>query len=224
MVVFADADIEKAAAGAVFGMNFTWSGQSCGSNSRLLVHESIAEEVTARVVEEVARRTVGDPFDETCEQGTMISQAQYQKALDYIDIAVAEGATVLAGGGRPDGFPHGFYVSPTVLGDVDPRSRIAQEEVFGPVLSIITFRTEEEAIDIANRVDYGLTASVWTQDVTRAHRVIGELEAGFTWINGSSRHFPNVPFGGYKGSGIGREESIEELLSYTELKAINVML
>lgn len=224
MVVFADADIEKAAAGAVFGMNFTWSGQSCGSNSRLLVHESIAEEVTARVVEEVARRTVGDPFDETCEQGTMISQAQYQKALDYIDIAVAEGATVLAGGGRPDGFPHGFYVSPTVLGDVDPRSRIAQEEVFGPVLSIITFRTEEEAIDIANSVDYGLTASVWTQDVTRAHRVIGELEAGFTWINGSSRHFPNVPFGGYKGSGIGREESIEELLSYTDLKAINVML
>ncbi|WP_350005503.1 aldehyde dehydrogenase family protein [Pseudarthrobacter sp. WHRI 8279] len=224
MLVFPDADLDKAAAGAVAGMNFTWSGQSCGSNSRLLVHESIADEVTAKVVKIVNALTIGNPLDETCDQGTMISRAQYQKALDYIDIAKSEGATVLTGGGRPDGFERGFYVSPTVLTDVGPETRIAREEVFGPVLSILTFSTEDEAITIANSVDYGLTASVWTENITRAHRVIGELEAGFTWINGSSRHFPNVPYGGYKASGIGREESIEELLSYTELKTVNIML
>lgn len=224
MVVFADTDLDKAAAGAVAGMNFAWSGQSCGSNSRLLVHESIAEDLTSRIVDIIKALTVGNPLEDDCQQGPMISQAQCQKSLDYIGIAVSEGAKILFGGGRPEGFPHGFYVSPTVLGGVRPESRIAREEVFGPVLSILTFSTEDAAIEIANDVDYGLTASVWTQDISRAHRVVGELEAGFTWINGSSRHFPNVPYGGYKNSGTGREESIEELLSYTELKSINIML
>lgn len=224
MIVFADTDLDKAAAGAVAGMNFAWSGQSCGSNSRLLVHESIAEDLTSRIVDITKALIIGNPLDDECEQGPMISQVQYQKSLDYIDIAISEGAKVLVGGGRPEGFPRGFYVSPTVLGGVQPESRIAREEVFGPVLSIMTFATEDEAIEIANNVDYGLTASVWTQDITTAHRVIGELEAGFTWINGSARHFPNVPYGGYKNSGTGREESIEELLSYTELKSVNIVL
>ncbi|MGW4844397.1 aldehyde dehydrogenase family protein [Nocardia brasiliensis] len=224
MLVFADADLEKAAAGAVFGMNFTWSGQSCGSNSRLLLHESIAEQLTRRVVAEVAARTVGSPFDEDCEQGPLVSRRQLDRALDYVLTAQSEGARVLTGGVRPEGLSRGYYLRPTVLGGVTPESTIAREEVFGPVLSILTFRTEAEAIEIANSVDYGLTASVWTEDVRRAHRVIGALEAGFTWINGSSRHFPNVPFGGYKSSGIGREESLEELLSYTQTKAVNVIL
>ncbi|MCC3312969.1 aldehyde dehydrogenase family protein [Nocardia africana] len=224
MLVFDDADLEKAAAGAVFGMNFTWSGQSCGSNSRLLVHESIAEEVTARVVAEVAARTVGSPFDEHCQQGPLVSQRQLDRAHHYIRTAVAEGATVLTGGVRPDGLGRGHYLRPTVLGGVTPQATVAREEVFGPVLSILTFDTEQQAVEIANSVDYGLTASVWTRDITRAHRVIGALDAGFTWINGSSRHFPNVPFGGYKASGVGREESLEELLSYTQTKAVNVLL
>ncbi len=223
MVVFADADLDAAAEGAVFGMNFTWSGQSCGSNSRLLVQREIHDELVRRVVDLVERRRIGDPFEEGTEQGTMINRAQYEKSLAYVDIARDGGATVVTGGGRPAGLDHGLFVAPTVLTDVRPDSRIAQEEVFGPLLSVIAFDDEAEAVAIANGARYGLTASVWTRDVSRAHRVVDGFEAGFTWINGSSRHFPNVPFGGVKGSGIGREESLEELLSYTELKAVNVM-
>lgn len=225
MVVFSDADLPAAAEGAVFGMNFTWSGQSCGSNSRLLVQREIHDELVARVVELVEARRIGDPLAEWSEQGTMINRAQYDKSLRYIDIATGEGAKVATGGGPPSGagFERGLYVRPTVLTGVTPSARIAREEVFGPVLSVIPFDSEREAVEIANGVDYGLTASVWTRDLDRAHRVVRAFEAGHTWINGSSRHFPNVPFGGVKGSGVGREESLEELLSYTDLKAINVM-
>jgi acyl-CoA reductase-like NAD-dependent aldehyde dehydrogenase len=225
MVVFSDADLAAAAEGAVFGMNFTWSGQSCGSNSRLLVQREVHDELVARVVGLVEARRIGDPLAEWSEQGTMINRAQQEKSLGYVDIAVAEGAKVMTGGGRPTGpgFERGLYLLPTVLTGVTPSARIAREEVFGPVLSVIPFDTEDEAVRIANDVDYGLTASVWTRDLDRAHRVVRAFEAGHTWINGSSRHFPNVPFGGVKGSGVGREESLEELLSYTELKAINIM-
>ena len=226
MVVFSDADLDKAAAGAVAGMNFTWSGQSCGSNSRLLVQRAIYEDLIERVATLVRARKVGDPLEEDSEQGTMINKAQYEKSLSYIEIAKAEGARLVTGGGRPEGsaYETGFFVSPTVFADVEPGSRIAQEEVFGPVLSIIPFDEEEDAIRIANGVEYGLTASVWTNDLGRAHRVARDFEAGYVWINGSSRHFPNVPYGGVKGSGVGgKEECLEELLSYTEQKAINVM-
>lgn len=223
MVVFADADLDAAADGAVFGMNFTWSGQSCGSNSRLLVQQEIHDELVHRVAERIERRRIGDPFDDSTEQGTMVNRAQYEKSLSYVDIARTDGATVVTGGGRPPGLDRGLYVAPTVFTGVRPESRIAQEEVFGPLLAVIGFAEETEAVEIANDVRYGLTASVWTRDVSRAHRVVEALEAGFTWINGSSQHFPNVPFGGMKGSGIGREESLEELLSYTELKSVNVM-
>lgn len=223
MVVFADADLEKAALGAVAGMNFTWSGQSCGSNSRLLLDSAIHDEVVGRMVKLVEARTIGDPLSEASEQGTMVNKAQYDKSLDYIQIAVNEGATIVTGGGRPAGLERGYFLSPTILTDVAPGSRIAQEEVFGPVMSVIRFSGEAEALEIANGVNYGLTASVWTSDLQRAHRVVREFEAGVTWINGSGEHFPGVPFGGRKGSGIGREESLEELLSYTEIKSINVM-
>ena len=222
MVVFADADLDAAAEGAVFGMNFTWSGQSCGSNSRLLVAREVHDELVAKIVERIERRRIGDPLDEATEQGTMINRAQYEKSLSYIDIARSGGATVVTGGGRPEGTDQGLFVAPTVFTGVTPDARIAQEEVFGPLLSVLSFTDEAEAVAIANGVRYGLTASVWTRDLSRAHRVVESLEAGFTWINGSSRHYPNVPFGGVKGSGIGREESLEELLSYTELKAVNV--
>ncbi|MFJ6359465.1 aldehyde dehydrogenase family protein [Pseudarthrobacter oxydans] len=226
MVVFDDADLDKAAAGAVFGMNFTWSGQSCGSNSRLLVQHEVYETMVERVAQMVQARKVGDPLSEESEQGTMINNVQYEKSLKYINVAKSEGARLIVGGGRPEGdeFSTGFFLAPTVFADVQPRWRIAQEEVFGPVLSIIPFDDEQEAVSIANDVDYGLTASVWTNDLNRAHRVARDFEAGFIWINGSSLHFPNVPYGGVKGSGVGgKEESLEELLSYTEEKAINVM-
>lgn len=225
MVVFADADLDRAAEGAVFGMNFTWSGQSCGSNSRLLVQRGIHDELVARIVALIEARRIENPFSNRSEQGTMINRAQYEKSLRYIGIATDQGARVATGGGPPrdPDLRDGLYVAPTVLTGVGPADRIAREEVFGPLLSVIPFDDEAEAVEIANGVDYGLTASVWTRDVERAHRVVREFEAGHTWINGSSRHFPNVPFGGVKGSGLGREESLEELLSYTELKAINVM-
>jgi acyl-CoA reductase-like NAD-dependent aldehyde dehydrogenase len=225
MVVFADADVDKAAAGAVAGMNFTWSGQSCGSNSRLLVQRPIYEAVVARVAELVRARKIGDPLEDDSEQGTMINRAQYEKSLRYIDIARSEGARLVTGGGRPEGVAgSGFFVAPTVFADVEPDWRIAQEEVFGPVLSVIPFDEEADAIRIANGVAYGLTASVWTNDLNRALRVARRFEAGFIWVNGSTQHFPNVPYGGVKGSGVGgKEESLDELLSYTEEKVINVM-
>jgi len=226
MLVFEDADLEKAAAGAVAGMNFTWSGQSCGSNSRLLVHRSLHDRLVERVVELVEARTVADPLEETSEQGTMINRAQFDKSRSYIEIAVEEGAVVRTGGGRPDGpdFEDSLFVAPTVLTEVAPASRIAREEVFGPVLSVIPFDSEDEAVAVANSVDYGLTGSVWTKDLDRAVRVARALEAGFVWVNGSSQHFLNVPYGGVKASGVGgKEECLEELLSYTEEKVINIM-
>jgi acyl-CoA reductase-like NAD-dependent aldehyde dehydrogenase len=227
LIAFPDADPDQVASGAVAGMNFARSsGQSCGSTSRLLLHESIADEVLDHVVRRMTAIRIGSPLDPATEMGTMASRAQYDKALRYIGVAAGEGADVLAGGGRPAGLEHerGLFIAPTLLGGVQPDMRIAREEVFGPVLSVMTWKDEDEAVEIANSVDYGLTGSVWTNDIRRAHRVASALDAGYLWINGSSTHFPGVPFGGMKLSGVGREESLDELLSYTQLKTVNIML
>jgi 2-formylbenzoate dehydrogenase len=227
LIAFPDADPDEVAASVVAGMNFARSaGQSCGSTSRLLVHASIEDDVLTRAAARMERIRIGSPLDPDTEMGTMSSRTQYDKTLGYIGIGHAEGARLLAGGGRPDGLreDRGLFVAPTLFSDVRPDMRLAREEVFGPVLSAITWKDEDEAIEIANAVDYGLTASVWTSDIRRAHRVASALEAGYIWINGSSRHFPGVPFGGVKLSGVGREESLDELLSYTRLKTLNLML
>ncbi|MGD9606155.1 MAG: aldehyde dehydrogenase family protein [Leucobacter sp.] len=224
MMVFEDADLDRAAQGAIFGMNFTWSGQSCGSNSRLLVQRSVHDALVGKIAEKLQHHRLGDPLDPAANQGTMIHERQFDTALEYIEQAKQDGGSIVTGGGRPDdpALGDGLFVAPTVITGLPLDSRVVREEIFGPVLSVIPFDTEEEALEIANSLDYGLTASVWTSDISRALRVVHEVEAGFTWINDSSKHFTNVPYGGVKSSGVGREESMEELLSYTELKTINI--
>jgi betaine-aldehyde dehydrogenase len=224
--VFPDADLDLAVEGALRGMNFTWQGQSCGSTSRLLVHESIHREFADKLAAQVDALRSGLPSDEATDTGAIVHRAQFEKVLSYLDIGREEGAKVLAGGGRAEveGLEEGMFVRPTVFDDVDPNGRLAQEEIFGPVLAVMPFADYDEAIEIANSVSYGLTGSVYTRDLATAHRYAEDVEAGYVWVNDSSKHFIGVPFGGVKSSGVGREESLEELLSYTEPKNVNVRL
>ncbi|MFF4597465.1 aldehyde dehydrogenase family protein [Amycolatopsis sp. NPDC001319] len=223
LIAFPDADPIAVAESAVRGMNFSWSGQSCGSTSRLVVHHSLRERVVAEIVRLIGELRIGDPFDEATDVGALVSQEQHAKVLRYVDIARADGATAVAGGAPAEGVGKALIVPPTVFTGVTPDMRVAQEEVFGPLLSVLEFDTEDEAVAIANGVEYGLTAAVWTDDVRRAHRVAAAVEAGYVWINGSSRHYVGTPFGGFKSSGIGREECVEELVSFTETKAVHVV-
>jgi acyl-CoA reductase-like NAD-dependent aldehyde dehydrogenase len=224
LLAFPDADPAEVAAAAVRNMNFSWSGQSCGSTSRLLVHEDIADAVIAVIQDILSRHVIGNPLDPASGQGTIVSERQYRSVLARIDAAIADGARVVAGGGRPAHLDKGFFIEPTVLVDVDPFSQMGQEEVFGPVLSVIRWTDEKQAIEIANSVRYGLTGIVFTNDIKRAHRVARQMEAGLIGINGSGAQFIGLPVGGFKSSGIGKELSLDELLSYTQVKAITVML
>jgi acyl-CoA reductase-like NAD-dependent aldehyde dehydrogenase len=226
MIVFPDADLDAAANAAVSGMNFAWQGQSCGSTSRLLLHADIHDAVMERVLNKVAALKVGDPANPETQMGPLNSAVQHNKVLNYIKVGKDDGAALVAGGERPQGsqFKQGYWVRPTVFADVRKNMRIAQEEVFGPVLSVMKWSSIEEAIDIANSTEYGLTAAIWTNDLDAALGTARRVRSGYQWINGFSAHFIGMPFGGYKNSGVGREEGIEELLSYTESKSINVFL
>jgi len=226
LVAFADANSGRVAQAAVDGMNFSWQGQSCGSTSRILLHEDIHDAVVERILALVRDIRLGDPLDPATTMGPINSRAQHEKVLSYIELGKREGAKLLAGGGRPKGaaFERGFWIEPTVFTGVDMSMRLAREEIFGPVMSVLRFRSEQEAIDMANDVELGLTAAVWTRDIDLAMRVAQRIDAGYVWVNGVGAHYRGVPYGGLKNSGIGREECLEEILSCTEEKVINLMV
>lgn len=227
MVIYPDANFDRAVNGAVKGMNFTWCGQSCGSTSRLFIHESLHDRFVEELVERIhAEHRPGIATNLNTTMGALASAAQHQRTMDYIDIAKKDGATLVCGGKRPDDpeLKNGYFVEPTVFTDVKPSMRIAQEEVFGPVLSIMKWNDEDTLFNDINSTEFGLTASIWTRNLVTAHQAAARIQSGYIWINDCSSHFIGAPFGGYKRSGIGKEESIEELFEFTQLKNINVSM
>lgn len=224
MVISPDADFDLAIEGALRGMNFTWQGQSCGSTSRLLVQRSIHQPFVERLAERIDSLKSGWPTEEETDTGAIVHRRQYEKVLSYLDLGRQEGARVVVGGGpvQDPVFAAGLFISPTLFDDVSPDSRLANEEIFGPVLAAMPYDTYDEAIAISNRVSYGLTASIFTSDLTAAHRFAHDVEAGYVWVNNVGRHFPGAPYGGFKDSGVGREESMDELVSYSQVKNVNV--
>ena len=219
-IVFEDCDLDKAAAGVISGI-FAATGQTCIAGSRLLVQNSIRDVFTKKVAELGATAKKGNPMSLDTNIGPVTTPIQYKKILDYIEIAKAEGAKCILGGGpatSPD-LPGGQFVEPTIFTDVKPEMRIAKEEVFGPVLSIIGFDDEKQAIEMANNTIYGLAAGVWTEDIGRAIRVSKAIKAGTVWVNTYRAVSYMMPFGGMKYSGLGRESGIESIRGYLETKS-----
>jgi betaine-aldehyde dehydrogenase len=224
-IVFADADFDTAVDYALFGI-FANSGQVCSAGSRLIVEESLHDKLVAKIVERAGKIRVGDGFDPTTEMGPIISRAHQEKVEAYIALGRQEGATLACGGGRPAGDlgEKGNFVMPTIFTNTRRDMRIVQEEIFGPVLVVQTFKDEADAIKLANDTIYGLAGAVFTSDIAKAHRVIKKLRAGITWINTYHPTYNEAPWGGYKQSGIGRELGTYGYEAYTEVKQINVNL
>jgi acyl-CoA reductase-like NAD-dependent aldehyde dehydrogenase len=218
-IIFEDADPADAAMGVVAGI-FAAAGQTCIAGSRVLVHESLHDEILARVVERARSIKIGDPLDAETELGPLAFEAHREKVEGYVASGVAEGATLESGGRRPDGIEAGWFFEPTVFTGVDNSMKMASEEIFGPVAGLMKFSTEEEAIALANDTNYGLAAGVWTKDVRRAHRVAGRLDAGTVWVNFYRAISPMAPLGGFKDSGLGKENGFEGALSFTRTKSI----
>ena len=226
MIVFPDVSIPDAARNAVFGMNL-WAngGQSCGSTSRLFVHEDIRKEFVEEISALLGKTRLGAAYRTDIDMGPVISKAAAARIRDFIRSGVDDGANLVTGGLDDPRVPaEGNFVAPTLFDDVPASSRIAHEEIFGPVVAVMSWNDVDSVIAAANGTDLGLTASVWTNDITTALNTADRLEAGYVWVNESTTHYFGMPFGGWKNSGIGREESIEELWSYLQLKSINVKL
>ncbi|MEA3401010.1 MAG: aldehyde dehydrogenase family protein [Armatimonadota bacterium] len=220
-IVLPDADMEMALAGACRTI-FLNSGQICTAGSRLLLHRDIKDEFLGRLVELAEGLTVGDPFDEQTKMGPLSSPEQYEKVVGYIEAGKREGARLVTGGEPPDDrdLQDGCYMLPTVFDEVDSQMAIAQEEIFGPVLAVMTYESEEEAVALANDTEYGLAAALWSRDLSTAHRMAAGLEAGIIWINCTNVVGPWMPYGGYRISGLGFESGVAGLLEFTRSKTV----
>ncbi|MBN9668932.1 betaine-aldehyde dehydrogenase [Roseibium aggregatum] len=223
LIVFDDADIENAVSAAI-NANFYSTGQICSNGTRVFVHTDIKEAFLSRLAERTRTAVLGDPLDEATNIGPLVSRQQLDKVLHYMEIGQQEGARLVCGGGAAsvDSFPDGYFVQPTVFADVTDGMTIAREEIFGPVLSVLDFTDEDHVIGRANDTDFGLAAGVFTKDIQRAYRVIGQLQAGTCWINTYNLTPIEMPFGGYKKSGIGRENGHAAIEYYSQIKSVYV--
>jgi aldehyde dehydrogenase (NAD+) len=220
-IVFADADMDQAIEGSHFALFFN-QGQCCCAGSRLFVEEKAYDQFVEKSVARAKKRTVGDPFDRATEQGPQVDDVQFEKVMSYIEAGKREGAALLCGGKRVG--DRGYFIEPTVFADVKDTMKIAQEEIFGPVMSIIKFKDLDEVIERANKTIYGLAAAVWTRDITKAHAIANNVRAGTVWVNCYDVFDAAAPFGGFKQSGLGRELGEYGLQQYTEVKTVTVKL
>lgn len=226
LIIFDDADIDNAVSAAMLG-NFYTQGEVCTNGTRVFVQESVYPKFIEKLVERTRKNiVVGDPMDPATNFGALISLKHFNLVLDYINIGIKEGATLLHGGTalQPENAPNGYFVAPTIFSDCTDDMTICREEIFGPVMSVLKFTDEEEVVARANATEFGLAAGVFTQDITRAHRVIHQMEAGICWINSFGASPAQMPVGGYKQSGIGRENGLVTLNHYTQIKAVYVGL
>lgn len=221
-VVFEDADLETAINATIFGV-FSLNGERCTAGSRILVQRSIYDEFVERYAAQAQRVKVGLPSDPATEVGALVHPEHFEKVMSYVEIGKTEGRLV-AGGGRPEGFEEGNFVQPTVFADVAPDARIFQEEIFGPVVAITPFDTDEEALELANNTKYGLAAYIWTSNLQRAHNFSQAVEAGMVWLNSNNVRDLRTPFGGVKASGLGHEGGYRSIDFYTDQQAVHINL
>ena len=220
-VIFGDADLDLAVDSALFGV-FSLNGERCTAGSRILAERSVYDSLVSRLASRAERIRVGSPSDPATEIGALVHAEHYERVMSYVRLGVREGARLVAGGSRPAGLASGNFLAATVFADVTPDMRIFQEEIFGPVVCVTPFDSEEEAISLANGTRYGLAAYIWTSDLARAHRVASSVEAGMTWVNSHNVRDLRTPFGGVKASGLGREGGQHSIDFYTESRIVHV--
>lgn len=218
-VIFPSANLDNAINGVIKGI-FAATGQTCLAGSRVFVHESVADEFTDRFVERARGIELGDPMDPETQMGPVAFRDHWETVADYVETGRKEGAELAFGGEQPDDLSGECFIQPTIFVDVQNEMTIAQEEIFGPVASVITFSDEQEVLELANRSDFGLAAGIWTEDMRQAHRVADEVEAGTVWVNEYRTLSYNTPFGGYKDSGLGRENGEEAFKEYLQTKSV----
>ncbi|OQV05503.1 hypothetical protein CLAIMM_10230 [Cladophialophora immunda] len=227
LIAYPDADLDKLVDGVVSGMNWSWCGQSCGSTSRVFLHTSHHDMVLASVADKLSRSyRPGNPLDPATTMGSLVSKAAQDRVLHYISLGQQEGARLVMGGKVPstEDTKGGFFVEPTVFADVKQTMRIAMEEIFGPVMSVIKWDDEDALFAQVNAVEYGLTGAVYTSDMVTAQKAVRRIQAGTVWVNTVGTHFSTMPFGGYKQSGTGRDDCFEEMMEMTQIKAVHVKL